>query len=64
MPHAPGSLVFPAGRRHAIFGAAAVPAGTLCFAKEPSSEPFYTRDDHCFFSPKKDACLAFREFGE
>lgn len=24
-------------------------------------EPFYTRDDHCFFSPKKDACLAFRK---
>jgi hypothetical protein len=26
-----------------------------------SREPFYTRDGHCLFSPKKDACLAFRE---
>jgi hypothetical protein len=26
-----------------------------------SREPFYTRDGRCLFSPKKDACLAFRE---
>lgn len=26
-------------------------------------EPFYTRNERCFFNPKKNACLEFREAG-
>lgn len=31
---------------------------------QSTQEPFYTRDGSCFFSPRKDACLAFRKAGD